>query len=103
MYNLPGKDALLSLPAEQQRPFIEQLAMFMTLMGTSVLVLFMAIHYDTWRTAMGAQRGLSIVSWTAIALNLGGALIALPIWMLQFKRSVSTAHEHATASHRRAS
>lgn len=103
MYNVPGKDALLALSPEQQRPFIEQLAMFMTFIGTSVLLLFMAIHYDTWRTAMGDQRGMSMVSWAAIALCLGTAIIALPIWMLQFKRNVSAAHAQSRVSTQRAS
>ena len=91
LYNVPGKAEMLGLPAERQRPFLEQLAMFMTLLATSVLLLFMAIHYDTWRVAMGDQRGLSMVSWSAMFLCVGGMVIAVPLWLLRFKRGVSTA------------
>jgi hypothetical protein len=84
LYNVPGKAEMLGLPAERQRPFLEQLAMFMTLLATSVLLLFMAIHYDTWRVAMGDQRGLS---WSPSAMFLcGGMVIAVPLWLLRFKR-----------------
>jgi len=103
MYNVPGKAELLALPPTLQEPFIEQLAMFMTLLGTSVLMLFIAIHYDAWRVAMGAQRGLSMVSWTAIGLNLGGVLIALPLWMVHFRRRVLSAHAGARMGNNRAS
>lgn len=103
MYNVPGKEELLALPAAAQQPFVEQLAMFMTLMGTSVLLLFVALHYDAWRVAMGAQRGLSMISWAAIGLSLGGTTLALPIWMLRFKRGVTAAHVGSGRSHRRAS
>ena len=103
MYNVPGKNELLALPHEEQRPFVEQLATFMTLTGTSVLLIFVAIHYDTWRTAMGEQRGMSMVSWAAIALSLSGVLIAMPLWMAQFKRSVSAAHSAVATANRRAS
>lgn len=91
LYNVPGKAEMLGLPAERQRPFLEQLAMFMTLLATSVLLLFMAIHYDTWRVAMGDQRGLSMVSWSAMFLCVGGMTLAVPFWMLRFKRGVSAA------------
>ncbi len=91
MYNVPGKQALLALPKAQQRPFVEQLAMFMTLLATSVLLIFVAIHYDSWRVAMGAQNGLSAVSWTAIGVNVGGLLIGLPLWLMRFGRLVSAA------------
>jgi uncharacterized membrane protein len=103
MYNIPGKSELLALPEAEQRPFVEQLAMFMTLLGTTTLLLFVAIHYDSWRVTMSDQRGLSMVSWTAIGLSLGGALIVLPLWMLQFRRNVVAAHAQLHTSPRRAS
>ena len=103
MYNVPGKDELLALPAAVQQPFVEQLALFMTVIGTSVLLLFIAIHYDAWRVAMGAQRGLSMVSWTAIGLNIACVIIALPLWLVHFKRNVSSARAQLVTRNKRAS
>lgn len=91
LYNVPSKDLLLSLPSAQQLPLFEQIAMLLTLLSTSILALFIAIHYDSWRVAMGHQQGLSAVSWTAMALTVGGTVIAMPLWALRFQRSVRSA------------
>ncbi len=91
LYNVPSKDLLLSLPPAQQRPLFERISMLLTLLSTSILLLFMAIHYDTWRVSTGTQQGLSAVSWAAMALCLGGSLVAMPIWLVRFQRSVRDA------------
>lgn len=104
LYNVPGKMEMLSLPPAQQRPFLEQLALFMTVTATSVLWLFIAIHYDMWRVAMEKQTSLSAVSWSAMIVVIGGTLIATPVWMWRFKRAVVATHASLmTPSARRAS
>jgi hypothetical protein len=100
MYNVPGKDALLSLPPDAQRPFLEQLALFMTLLATGVMFLFAAIQFDMWRVAMTDQRGLSLVSWSTMAVFFGGLLLALPLWTMRFKRDVTAAHQATTGTGR---
>lgn len=96
LYNIPGKATLLALHASQQRPFLEQIALVMTLLATSVLVLFIAIHVDSWRVATAGQRGLSMVSWAAMAVSFVGATIAMPLWMLRMgRRLAALQHEHA--------
>lgn len=92
LYNVPGKTEMLSLPPAAQRPFLDQLAMFMTIVSTGVLWLFVAIHFDMWRVATGNANALSAVSWTAIAVSLGGGLLITPFWMFRFKRDVMAAH-----------
>jgi len=96
LFNVPSKDVLLSLPPAQQRPLFEQISMLLTLLSTSILLLFMAIHYDTWRVSTGSQQGLSAVSWAAMALCVGGTLVAMPIWMLRFRHRVRNAAASAT-------
>lgn len=103
LLNVPGKNELLALPPREQHPFVEQLATLMTLTATSVLLIFAAMHYDMWRTAIGEQRGLSIVSWTVIGVDLGVFLIGLPLWMAQFKRGVTAATADVASRARRTS
>ena len=103
LLNMPGKEQLLALAVDKQQPLLGQVAMFMSLLATSTLLLFVAIHYDSWRVAMSAQRGLSAVSWTALALSIGGMTIGIPLWMVRFQRDVKAASAAVAASARRMS
>lgn len=98
LYSVPAKDLLLSLPVAQQQPFFGQITTLLLLLSTSVLLVFIAIHYDSWRVAIGAQQGLSAVSWAALGLCLGGSLLVMPIWLMRFQRDVrSEAKKHGAA------
>lgn len=88
IFNVPGKLTLLSLPPDAQSPFLEQLAIWMTTLGASMVLLFAAIQYDMYSVAGSAQRGLSPVTWLTLAIALGGNLIAPPIWLFRFRRDV---------------
>jgi uncharacterized membrane protein len=88
LYNIPGKIELLSLPRERQSPFLEEMALWMTLMSLSMVILFAAIQYDMWRVAVSSQRGLSAVSVTAMVVSLGGLTLGTPIWLVGFRRRV---------------
>lgn len=103
IFNMPAKEQLLDLPVEAQQPFLEQVAIFMSLMATSIVLLFSAIHYDSWRVALGQQQGLSAVTLGAMALSLGGVLFAMPLWMVRFKRGINEAHARANVGTRRSS
>ena len=91
LWNFEGKPQLLSLPAASQRLLFEDVAVWLTAVGSSVTLLFAAIHYDVWRVAMHNQHGLSIVSGSAIALSLGGLAFGTPLWMMRFNRRVMDA------------
>ena len=56
MYNIPGKEKLLALPKDVQAPLLEQLAMWMTLLALSMVILFAAMQYDTWRVATTSRK-----------------------------------------------
>ena len=88
LYNIPGKIELLSLPAERQQPFLEEMAVRMTLMSLAMVVLFAGIQYDMWRVAVSSQRGLSAVSFAAMTLSLGGLAIGTPLWLVSFRKRV---------------
>lgn len=93
LYSVPSKELLLSLPSKQQQPFFAQITTLLLLLSTSVLLVFIAIHYDSWRVAIGAQQGLSAVSWAALGLCLGSSLLLMPIWLVRFQRDVRSAAE----------
>ena len=101
MYNVPGKEEMLSLPQDARRPFVEQLAMFMTVVATGVMLLFAAIQFDMWRVATTDQRGLSAVSWSVMGVFFCGMLLGLPVWLMRFQRGVSAAHRTLAAGARR--
>lgn len=104
IFNMPAKEQLLDLPTEAQQPFLEEIAIFMSLMATSVVLLFAAIQYDSWRVALGQQQGLSTVTLGAMALSVGGgALFVMPLWMVKFKRGINDAHARLNAGTRRSS
>ena len=103
IFNMPAKEQLLDLPTEAQQPFLEEVAIFMSLMATSVVLLFAAIQYDSWRVALGQQQGLSAVTLGAMALSVGGVLFAMPLWMVKFKRGINDAHTRLNAGTRRSS
>jgi uncharacterized membrane protein len=56
IFNMPAKEQLLDLPTEAQQPFLEEIAIFMSLMATSVVLLFAAIQYDSWRVASASSK-----------------------------------------------
>lgn len=101
LYNIPGKIELLSLPTERQQPFLEEMAVWMTLMSLGMVTLFAGIQYDMWRVAVSSQRGLSIVSFAAMALSLGGLAIGTPIWLISFRRRVVAESSRVTDARRR--
>jgi len=103
LFNMPGKEQMLALTIEKQQPLLDQIAMFTTLIATSTLLLFVAIHYDSWRVAMSAQRGLSAVSFTAMALSVSGMTFGIPLWMVRFQRDVQAASAAMASSPRRSS
>lgn len=103
LYNIPGKEDLLSLPTEEQRPYLEQVALFMTLVSSTVVAIFAAIQYDMWKVATSDQQGLSYVSWSAIALCIGGTMLGTPFWLVRFQSRVAAAKAAITNGARRAS
>lgn len=100
LYNIPGKIELLSLPAERQSPFLEEMAVWMTLMSLGMVVLFAGIQYDMWRVAVSSQRGLSVVSFAAMALSLGGLAVGTPFWLISFRKRVVAEAARETISRR---
>ena len=97
MFNIPGKAALLSLPRDLQAPFLEELATWMTGLSLVVIVQFAAIQYDMWRVATSSQRGLSLVSWSAMGIGFGGFMLGTIVWMVYFRRAVVAAAAVAVA------
>lgn len=100
MYNIPGKIELLSLPTERQSPFLEELAVWMTLMSLGMVVLFAGIQYDMWRVAVSSQRGLSAVSYAAMGVSLGGLTLGTPFWLISFRKRVLAESSRVMSSRR---
>ncbi len=100
LYNIPGKVELLSLPRERQSPFLEEMAVWMTLMSLGMVIIFAGIQFDMWRVAVSSQRGLSMVSFATMALSLGGLTIGTPLWLMSFRKRVIAESERVIAARR---
>jgi uncharacterized membrane protein len=93
MFNIPGKDKLLALPKDAQVPLVEQLAMWLTIMALSLVLLFGALQYDMWRVATTSRTELSYLSWTMLAWTILGSMILMPIWIFRFERKIDAARD----------
>lgn len=91
--NFPGKEKLLALPKDVQEPLLEQVAIWLTIVALSMVLLFSAIQYDIWRVATTEQSGLSLVSWIMLGWMLFGSTILIPIWLIRFERKIDSARD----------
>jgi uncharacterized membrane protein len=60
--NLPGKEDLLKLPVERQRPVLERVRMGVESLCLPITLVFCIIQYTMYRAAFGARDPLAMVT-----------------------------------------
>lgn len=76
LFNFPDKDRFLRLPAEYQAPVIERMREVLDAVGIVTAIVFGAVQFMIWRTAMGTPPGgFSIALMVGPILATPGLLV----------------------------